>query len=289
MIIKRTAQVQGGQDGAFFGDFMFRFDSLGSCRVYNAKELLNKREDVTELLPIAEFKFNANDALIPHCNAVCFGNERFCENDEFPLLYANVYNNYANAEDRLEGTLCVYRLERDNLSFTTTLVQVIRVGFTDDTVWKSEGDRVDERPYGNFVVDTDDNKLYAFTMRDKEHTARYFAFELPRLSDGEYSEKLGVNLVLLNKSDIQYYFDTEYHLFIQGACCYKGLIYSTEGFNASYAPSIRVIDPQKREQILSQNLLELGIATEAEWIDFYQGVCYYSDLNGNVFTVDFEF
>ena len=53
-------------------------------------------------------------------------------------------------------------------------------------------------------------------------------------------------------------------------------------------PTLRVIDPEKGEQIFHVNLAKLGYPTEAEWIDFRKDVCYYSDAHGNVFRTDFE-
>lgn len=92
----------------------------------------------------------------------------------------------------MEGTCCVYRLKRAGIQFRSKLVQVIRVGFVDNTdYWKSHGDVVDVRPYGNFVVDIDHNKLYVFTMRDCDRVTRYFAFDLPEVSEGVYSDAEG--------------------------------------------------------------------------------------------------
>ena len=83
-------------------------------------------------------------------------------------------------------------------------------------------------------------------------------------------------------------FDTEYHLFLQGACCHGGLIYSSEGFNVNTPPSLRVIDPAGKKQLHHTNLLDLGVTTEAEWIDFRGGQCYYCDSPGTIYQVDFE-
>jgi hypothetical protein len=101
------------------------------------------------------------------------------------------------------------------------------------------------------------------------------------------SEEYGVPVAVLEASDILSCFDTPYHLYIQGACCHNGLIYSSEGFNADIPPSLRIIDPQAKQQIDHANLAELGYPTEAEWIDFRGERCYYSDGFGNLFEVLF--
>jgi len=287
MKIRQVAKMDfSAQDGAFWGDYMFRFTAWGHGRVYDARPLDAEGGD----LPlIGEFDIKKSEPLVPHFNAVVFGNEYFDPADEFPLLYANIYNNYAKAENRLEGTCCVYRLTRSGTEFEMTLVQVIRVGFTEDkTLWKSDGETPDVRPYGNFVIDTDKSLLHAFVMRDASHTTRYFTFKLPKLADGVMSEEYGVRVVTLEQDDILDQFDTDYHLFIQGACCHEGKIYSSEGFNADVPPSLRVIDPAAHRQLCAVNLVELGYTVEAEWIDFRHGICCYSDAHGTIYEVDFE-
>lgn len=288
MKLKQAAQMHTGQDGAFFGDFMFRFDTKGNAIVYDAKVLDTAGESIVQLPEIARFSMNAGDALLPHSNAVVFGCGRFMPGDEFPPLYANIYNNYAKAENRWEGTCCVYRLARTGTEFSLSMEQIIRIGFTDTVLWKSDGDVADVRPYGNFVIDRDKQLLHVFTMRDAERTTRYFTFALPSLTAGDICPETGVRTVTLTEKDILRYFDTEYHLYIQGACCENGLIYSSEGFNEKIHPSLRVVDPAAKKQLLHVDLTTLGECGEAEWIDFRDGRCYYSDGHGKVFLVDFE-
>ncbi len=272
------------QDGAIYGDYLFRFNAKGLCRVYDACGLSAGAQNLTR---IAEFRISETDPLVPHFNAVCFGTEFFAEGDEFPLMYANLYNNYAKEENRREGVCCVYRVLRSGTEFSMTLVQLIRIGFTDDAVWRS-ADGKDVRPYGNFVVDTEKNLLHVFTMRDADHTARYFTFRLPTLAESVPDGEFGIPSVTLGKEDILSQFDTEYHLYIQGACCHNGLIYSSEGFNERRPPALRVIDPAEKKQIRHMPLMDYGYAVEAEWIDFYDGKCYYSDVHGTIFLVDFD-
>ena len=275
------------QDGAVWGDFVFRFDHAGHCRVYDAAGLDSDKEPIV-LPQIASFSLNSDDAVVPHCNAVTFGAQYFEAGDEFPLLYANVYNNYAKAEDRREGMCCVYRLQREGLTFRAELVQLLKVGYTDERgFWLSDGDVNDVRPYGNFVVDRDAGLLHIFVMRDGDRTTRYFTHRLPDVREGTVSDEYGVRVAVLEKSDILSFFDTPYHLYIQGACCHNGLIYSSEGFNADIQPSLRIIDPTAGAQIAHANLAEQGYPTEAEWIDFYRDRCYYSDGCGDLFLVDF--
>lgn len=267
--------MESGQDGAIFGDYVFRFDARGNCNVYS----MAKQEKTST------FVLGGLDILVPHSNAVCFGTEYYEETDEFPLLYSNIYNNYSKAEDRLEGVCCVYRLTRNGSVFQTSLVQVIEIGFVENTeYWKSMGTTGDVRPYGNFVVDADGQKLYGFVMRDKERVTRYFSFALPKLADGEISEKFGVRTVTLGLDDIQSRFDCEYSNYIQGACCHENKIYSVEGFSDAVNPAkMRIIDLEKQVQEEVLDLYEMGLTIEPEFVDFFEGELYYSDAKGNVY------
>ncbi len=281
MKIREVATMCTGQDGAFWGDYMFRFDSRRGAWVYDARPLDREGADCPELPLIGAFKLDPKEPIYPHFNAVSFGPDYYAEGDEFPLLYANVYNNYAKEEDKKEGICLVYRVLRSGTEFSMKLVQEIHIGFTEDReLWRSAGDVMDIRPYGNFLVDPEQRKLYVFTMRDGDQTTRYFTFDLPTLADGEY--------VTLQREEILDWFDTPYHLFLQGACYRKGKIYSTEGFGERQHPALRVIDLEQKKQIFHVDLWDLGVEIEAEWIDFRKDNCYYSDAKGHIFEVDFE-
>ncbi len=289
-VLETTSQPHTGQDGVFWGDWMFRFDADGTGWAFDARPLDAATPDAVAELPLlAKFHTAPGDAVVPHFNSVAFGCECYDAGDEFPLLYANLYNNYAGQADRREGVCCVYRLQRAGDSFAMTLVQVIRIGFVRDAeLWCSPGEKTDVRPYGNFVIDREKRVLYAFTMRDAAHRTRYFAFDLPGASEGVFCEEYGVRVVTLTAQDIRSCFDTEYHQYVQGACCHAGRIFSSEGFDVSPPPALRVIDPAGKSQIVHVDLVELGFPAEAEWIDFRADCCYYSDARGNVYRVDIE-
>ena len=280
------------QDGAIFGDTLFRFSAGGIGLAYPMEQVL-KPENKDEPLGYAEFTLDKAELVCPHCNAVFFGKEKFADEDEFPLLYANVYNNYSKEENRKIGQLCVYRLQRQGESFVTTLIQLIEIGFTTDLLWCSyqKGEeKSDTRPYGNFLADLDKNILYAFVMRDKEYITRYFAFPLPSFREGEFNPILKVPHKTLEKEDILDQFDTPYHKYIQGGAISEGLIYSTEGFGEKETSrsAIRIIDPKKKCQIAFFDLCDAGIPVEPEWMDFHEGKCLYSNATGSVYEMNFE-
>ena len=243
-----------------------------------------------ELEPIGSFVLDKADIIVPHSNSVCWGSEFYDENDEYPLLYSNIYNNYAKAEDKLIGVCCVYRVKRTECDFKTTLVQLIEIGFTDDpSLWRAYPDRDGVRPYGNFVIDRSNGYYYAFVMRNEQLGTRYFKFRIPSLSEGRIDPIYGVKRVVLSKDDICATFDCPYHRYVQGAILHENKIYSTEGFHNDQInrPAIRIISLDEKREQKYIDLLDAGYLCEPEMIDFYNGVCYYSDAGGNLYSIEF--
>ena len=271
-------KIIGLQDGAVYNNVLFQFGPLGEGYAYNFPALTK----------IGQFTLDKQDFLVPHSNAVTFGFERAERGDEFPVLYSNIYNNYCNSENKHKGTLCVYRIFRKNGKFETQMLQTIRLGFADDlTLWSSLPDNGDVRPYGNLVVDCKNRRLIAFVMRDREKTTRVFSLRLPKINNGEFND-FGVREVVLGKEDIVSQFDVAYSNYLQGACMYNGLLYSTEGgiLFSSNAPAIRIIDVDKKREIQYINLESEGLPHEPEMIFFFSGVCYYGDGTGDVYKTD---
>ncbi|MBQ7822136.1 MAG: hypothetical protein IJ391_07630 [Clostridia bacterium] len=291
MKIRHITNIDGGQDGAIYGDYLFRLNARGLCCVYDIDGF---RPCDEQTKPISAFYLDRADELIPHSNSVVFGNEFYDPNDEFPLLYTNIYNNCANlrfaGDDLMKGVCCVYRIKRSGCDLSSELVQLIQIGFVEDTeYWRSFADRDDVRPYGNFVVDAENSVLYAFTMRDGHNSTRYFAFDLPKLSQGEPDERYHVNRVILNARDIKKYFDCEYHRFIQGACFNKDRIYSLEGFSndEKNPPALRVTNTVEGRQEIYVSFDKYGLTAEPELIDFRGDLCYYGDAHGKLYIIEF--
>lgn len=208
---KNTSISSLHQDGCIWGDEMFFFSNTGSFKVVN----LETNESYATFYP------DQYDTIKPHCNSACFGNEYVENTDLYPLLYINAYNN----TNLPKGTCYVHRLLKDaeNDSWSTELKQTIRIGFTDSSIWSSSPS--DTRPYGNFVVDTDNNYLYVYTLQDAANLMRFFKFNLPKLSDG--------TTIILQEEDIVEYFDVPYRNWIQGCHYFNNKIYVTAGNEGS--------------------------------------------------------
>lgn len=286
MRLEPIGKIIGGQDGAIYKDTLFRIENDGVMTIYDLDTVIGAKGDTAE--PIATTYLDRRDEICPHSNSVCFGNIFFSPEDEFPLLYSNIYNNYAKTEDPMRGVCCVYRVERKESSFTTTLVQLISIGFTEDpTLWKMSEETHGARPYGNFSVDCDRGLYLAFVMREEAEGTRYFSFRLPKVGEGIPHKKYGVDHVILTPEDIIEYFDCEHHIYVQGACCHEGKVYSLEGFTnrPGKPPVLRIIDTLEKKQIAYADLTELGSPIEPELIDFRGNKCYMADVRGNFFEV----
>lgn len=287
--IENIAKIEGGrQDGAVFNGYLFSFNSSGRCIVYETKKLKSHEKNTAEIF--SEFVLDRSEAIMPHSNAVMFGNEFLDAGDEFPLLYTNIYNNYAGEDCSMKGVCLAYRLKRNGSKFFSELVQIIEIGFTEDeNYWKSSADKEDVRPYGNFTIDRENGIFYAFTMRDGVNKTRYFAFDLPKADAGEMCEKYNVRKVTLNASDIRDFFDCGYQHFIQGACSHDGKIYSLEGFtdNKDNPAAMRIIDTKLRRESAFIKFEDYGLNIEPEMIDFEDDTCYYADHAGNVYEMHF--
>ncbi len=254
------------QDGCIFNDFFFKFHSDGKAVVHS---MVSHEE-------LGTFVLDKADIFQPHCNATCFGNTYVEDSDQFPLLYANIYNSYGKESDRRLGHFGVYRIFKDQNGFSSKLIQIIKIGFTDNNgLWHS-ANGIDRSPYGNFVVDTDKNHLWAFVTRDQGHSTRFFCFDLPCFKAGKMDERYGVPVLELEVSDIQTLFDVPYSYYLQGACYHDGRIYSTEGLGTDDNPSvIRVVDLEAKAEDFVADVQTDGYKKEAEFIDIWNGFFWY--------------
>lgn len=267
----------GLQDGAICNGYLFRLSAKGTCYVFR----------LADMAQVANFQLDKLEQIVPHSNSVFFGTAFYREDDPFPLLYTNLYNNYPGEK---EGVCCVYRIKMEDGVFSSRLVQVLRVDFVKDgTLWCSQTQK-DVRPYGNFVADTATGQFYAFVMRDEDRVTRFFRFALPAFSQGAPDEELGVPVYVLTKAHITQQFDTQYMHYMQGAACHEGLIYSVEGFSypkSKSIPTLRIIDTNRQAQVFSADLTQYGLVEEPEFLEVYEGKLYYADHSGATYLLEF--
>jgi lysophospholipase L1-like esterase len=194
-------------------------------------------------------------------------------------IYSNVYNTYSSQEDKHIGECCVYSVAGDGKIWSNSLQQLLKIGFiSDSTLWPVASET---RPYGNFVVDNENQYLYVFVMYSSKSLTYWYKFALPSVNDGEWSDTYGCKVKVLNEEDILDSWTTPHQNYIQGACVYDGLIWSTEGFTATSGTNVarmRVIDPHKKSEIAVFNFFSDGDPIEPEFVDFYNDRCYYGSV-----------
>ncbi|MBQ7444908.1 MAG: type II secretion system protein [Clostridia bacterium] len=185
-------------------------------------------------------------------------------------IYSNIYNSYANSTDKRMGECCVYETD---LNSTSTLVQIIKISFINDSdKWPqpSQQQNNDERPYGNFVIDEQNDLLYVYVMDIHNNVTKWFKFNLP---DPTASNSEG-NVYYLYYADVLDSWTTTYMNKMQGVTIANGLIYSLEGLSG--APGIRVIDPDLKKELVYIGVDRLdAYKSEPEFISYYNGNLYY--------------
>ena len=276
--MEKYAEMGNTQDGSIYGNYIFRFNASGVGMIHDMST--RKYVNTISLDSAALNRFK------PHSNCTDFSCNYYQEGDEFPLFYANAYNNYDAKIDKKLGTVGVYRITREDRKFNAKLVQVISIGFTKDKdLWLS-GIGADKSPYGNMVVDRDNARLWFFVPRDTNKTTRFFCFDIPAATDGVYSEEYGVNVVTLQKEDIIYMFDVPYSNYLQGACYFNGKIYSLEGMGTGVSPNVlRIIDLKTRKEDLVVDFFATGYWKEPEFIDTWDGDVYFSDFSQTIYKL----
>lgn len=246
------------QDGCVYNNYLFTFDSEGKCFVF---DLTNKELLCSTILP------NVN-GLLPHSNCVCFG-KKMNEDDEFPLLYTNVYNNYSNNEETY-GLCFVYKITKTNIcSFSFRHIQTIKVSFIDSVFWHNNSNN--NSPYGNFLVY--DDFLFVYLNIFGSKITRFFKFPLP-LINPNFS---GITYLDINNViDIKDFILFKY---IQGGTIYNDYLYSLEGFNES---CLRIIN-LTNDSLQSVELTNTICNKEPEFISFLNNYLIIGDVDGHLY------
>lgn len=234
------------QGGAIWGSEYFFVSSKADVIVYDFNQ-----NEVTK-----HFVLDQSEEHEIHCNSVCFG-RKYDENDPYPLLYVNAYNSKVSPE----GTCFVYRLTETEDGLTSTLVSTIKIGFTDQRLWKEEGNPL---AYGNFVVNRDLGKLYVYNLNDKHHVTRFFVFDEPTENDD----------VDLNKEDLLSVKDLPYFPYIQDNCYKDGKIYIVSGGLYGTPSMLRIISINSMKQEKYLYLKDINLPYEPESIDLYNNKLY---------------
>ena len=261
------------KEGAYLGQITPSLDGL----VIGTGQWIAAGTVVTEDMILAV------DPSIDNIALVAFNNEypeySISYSGDILHVYSNIYNSYASAEDKHIGECCVYEVGGAGKIWSNSLTQVIKIGFIDNLdYWPAA---TETRPYGNFVVDKDNGWLYAFVMYSSKKLTYWYKFDLPEISEGVWNESYQCPVITLTAENILDSWTTPLQNYVQGACVHNGLIWSTEGFSGTSGTNVarmRVIDPTRKTQIAVFNFYSDADPVEPEFIDFYNGKCYYASV-----------
>ena len=225
-----------------------------------------------------------------HISLIAYNNEdptyEAAYSGDVLYVYSNVYNNYASQSDKHIGECCVFEVHGAANVWANSLVQVLKVGFIDDLDrWPAASE---SRPYGNFLVDEEKECLYVYVMYSSKKLTYWYKFDLPDVSDGVWDEDYDCYVKTLKITDVKDQWTTPLQNYVQGACVHDGLIWSTEGFSATSGTNLarmRIIDPSRKSQIAVFHFYADGDPVEPEFIDFYDGKCYYGSVK-QMYNID---
>ena len=251
------------QDGCIYNDVLFLFSSNGLCTIFN---ISNKQMICSSQLPTYK-------GYCPHSNSVSFG-KKFCDTDTYPLLYSNIYNNYPNIADSF-GMCLVYRIIDETL-FEFKLMQVIKIGFTNDAnLWYDNSDNAS--PYGNFLICGDD--LWVYVNIFGSSITRFFSFKTPAIIVSD-----DIDFCILTKDNIQEMFDTDLFKYIQGGTSRGTNLVSLEGFGTELSPSFLRIISLTTKTIQSIDLGFYLNTLEPEFVSFYNNLLIVGTYEGKFFS-----
>lgn len=257
------------QGGAVYDGKLFVGDANGTIYI----------KDAAAGTAIQTMALDKKDTLKPHSNAVTISTR-----DSAVHLYTNIYSNYNSETDKHIGECCVYKLTEDSGTWSNALAQVIKIGFLDDTAyWPAS---TEKRPYGNFIVDDENNYLYTYVPSTELNKIQWHKFALPAVTAGTTNDTYGCPVYTLETSAILASWTTPYTQYIQDGCVHDGLIYQVAGADKSYGTAqMQVIDPDKKAVVATFNFYKDDNAVEPELITFDGETCYYSDIQ-NMYRLD---
>lgn len=226
------------QGGDCWGDYFFQFVKNNfQVRIYDlsSKTLIQKVN-----LAESQRGFVSNC----HCNTVCFGAEFYDAEDDFPLIYVST----GYSADGYTGAL-VYRITRNNKSFSFTLVQTIRFP-------------VDKSSWTEFIP----GDQFAYLCYRSERVI--FKVPMPKLKDGD-------QIISRNDAVETYQFTPQPDWMAtsrnQDRMYYQGKILFVSGVPPGEASVFIVLNLESRERERIIDFKKIGLTSEPESIFIWQG------------------
>ena len=255
------------QDACCYADLMFQFFLQEShpgpegCIVYD----LNTKEQI-QTIPIDRHGFPT------HHNSVCFGVEKYSENDEFPVLYSSSLQRYSG-----QSTVDVFRITGTRGEYAMSLVQRIFITKTYDS-YLEPSCFVDPRGY-----------LYVTWIYDQVNRIdKIEKYNLPLLSDGETVTIPNEDKLSIHDLPTSYPYGPTIGQPQQGGIIYNGKLYFALGF-ASCAWLI-VYDLDKEEIVSTIDFSSMDLDAEPEGAFVWKNhlIVPFNALGGTVAQFTFQ-
>lgn len=226
------------QGGDCWGDYFFQFAKNNfQVRIYDlSSKTLIQKVNISE----SQRGFVSNC----HCNTVCFGTEYYDAEDVFPLIYVST----GYSADGYTGAL-VYRITRNNKSFSFTLVQTIRFP-------------VDKSSWTEFIP----GDQFAYLCYRSERVI--FKVPMPKLKDGD-------QIISRNDAVETYQFTPQPDWMAtsrnQDRMYYQGKILFVSGVPPGEASVFIVLNLESRERERIIDFKKNGLTSEPESIFIWRG------------------
>ena len=255
-ISKYMDQASGGvsvQGADCFGDYLFQFQHANAAVfVYDLK---NK-----EFVSKVELKAKSQN----HCNNASFSRIFYEEGDEYPLLYVS------GSQSGTYNQVQVYRITRLSQNFFFEQIQEI-------VFPKSSPDN--DLYWTDVMIDQEGKYMYV-TSASSDGGGKVTVFEVPEVSPDKK---------LLSDDDIIESFTVGKFTHHQGANIKDNVLFVFDGVPAwGDTNFLRIIDLEKKEDVVKINIMKKGFTAEAEGAFFYNGELYCATNNSGIFKISMK-
>lgn len=252
----RITNITSINGSAVFGDYLF------TAKNQMDKIAINNMKTKTAVGVITMTAVNTY-----HCNNINFGNEKYDNNDPFPLLYVSM-------ENSAEHKAVVLRIQESNEEYSASIVQTIT--YPDNITAGMY--------YQNCYIDKENNYLYISGSNTESFVAGdgkkiiFKRYSLPLLSAGD---------VQLTNADILGQFEFDLLTAPQGGFITNNRLFQAYGYGSGADQTKRICMIDLLRGVLATNILisAYGYNTEPESVFMWDNGLYMMNANGYVIKI----
>ena len=255
-ISKYMDQASAGvsvQGADCYGDYLFQFQHANAAVfIYNLKE--------KEFVCKVELKAKSQN----HCNNASFSRIFYDEGDDFPLLYVS------GSQSGTYNQVQVYRITRLSQNFFFEQIQEI-------VFPKSSPDN--DLYWTDVIIDQEGKYMYVSSAAS-DGGGKISIFEVPKVSTDK---------IVLSDDGIIESFTVGKFTHHQGANIKDNVLSVFDGVPAwGDTNFLRIIDLEKKEDVVKINIMKKGFTAEAEGAFFYNGELYCATNNSGIFKISMK-